>query len=152
MKRFIADQITFILLVVLVFVILPSSLGLDHPIFLVLQLLMLGMTVYLCHPLFLLLIDLCLPKVERELFFCRETSQTQYEFFKKHRRARWKFISRDHILHMLTIPDITHAAPDHRLPVPPHDVPLLVTYYRYSKILVKWEIKKADASQVSNAR
>lgn len=92
----------------------------------------------LCWRVLILPLDLFHGKVEKTVYFSGQSQIKEYETFKRY-CFKWKFYYGRNQTISLLVPASVKKDELELIQCPKKDVPIRITYYRFSKILIKWE-------------
>ena len=136
MKKFILDQILFLIVGFLLAVIIPHICG---PIFtLVLETVVILCWGYLCRRVLLLPLDFVVGTTTKTVYFSSQFGKEEYEFFKGNYFSNWMFCYENDRKLLLSIPGPDTTNFD-CIMLPSHDKRIEVTYYKFSRILLAWK-------------
>lgn len=93
----------------------------------------------LCRGILLLPFDLMLGKKQKQVYFCCQTGVESYEFFRNRNAFKWKFrYGEEHLIELL-YPLSVKKAENLTINKPSNDQKVMIEYYKFSKVLVRWE-------------
>lgn len=140
MKGFVADKLCFLAAGMLMALLIPWCFGPYTSI--VLELILVICLAGLCRQILLLPIDLIFKKrgkKTKKLRFDGSIAILRYDIIGKKLYCRCRFQTDDGLLFLL-IPDAGSSVEELiNENLPPKDVLLTVTYYRFSKLLIEWK-------------
>lgn len=138
MKKYLIDQVLFLLCGVLIeiglVIIFP---GTWFVVFL--EVLTAATWLYLCSRLILLPIDLVMGKVKQIVYFSSKCGRDKLEFFKNTYCDKWRFYFGGNKKLVLLVPVTYKSETEHGVEPPKSNDKLMITYFRFSKILYRWE-------------
>ena len=137
MKKFLIDQILFMVIGVIIMAIIPFFCG---PIFtFIFEILLILCWGYLCRRILWLPIDCILGKVSQTVYFSSQCGVEDLEFIRTTKYCVWKFyFGNDQTLKLL-VPMAIKKEGICNVDRPQKDDKLRITYYRFSKILLQWD-------------
>ena len=136
MKKFILDQILFLIVGFLLAVIIPHICG---PIFtLVLETVVILCWGYLCRRVLLLPLDFVVGTTTKTVYFSSQFGKEEYEFFKGNYFSNWMFCYENGQKLILSVPGADATNFD-CIMLPSHDKRIEVTCYKFSRILLAWK-------------
>ena len=137
MKKFLIDQVLFLVVGIAIVICIPAcfvpSLGL------IMEIMMIAALAILCRRLLLLPLDLIIGKTSKSVYFATQCRVESLEFFKRPKPCVWKFRFGSNGILLLLNPNTNIKDGTTTADLPPKDVKLIVTYFRFSKILVDWK-------------
>ena len=137
MKRFLIDQMLFLLCGIGIIILIPRYCGPTFSIFLVaLVVLSWG---FLCRRLLLIPLDFIVGKKTQTVFFATQRNAYTFEFFNGLCCKEWKFYFGNNQTMSLLYPNSLEDRNNNSLPIPKNDEKEIITYYKHSKILLKIE-------------
>lgn len=139
MKKLIVDQAVFLGIGIAIMILIPTFCG---PIFTVFfQIIVALCWSYLCQRILFLPLDVILGKKSQTVYYSAPHSIDSLEFFKRTNYYVLKFyFEKDKTLKLLLPTPIETA----ETVLPPKDMKIRITYYRFSKILLEWEQSTGD--------
>ena len=136
MKKFILDQVLFLIVGFLLAVIIPHICG---PIFtLVLETVVILCWGYLCRRVLLLPLDFVVGTTTKIVSFSSQFGKEEYEFFKGNFFSNWMFCYENGQKLILSVPGADATNFD-CIMLPLCDKRIKVTYYKFSHILLSWK-------------
>lgn len=137
MRKYLIDQIIFLIVGIGIMICLPHFCG---PIFTLVFEVMAALSCgYLCRSVLLLPLDLLYGKVTHDAYFANQCGIENYEFYKGKYCIELKFYYGNNQTLMLLAPDVTPEEKLCSMKLPDKDKKLIITYFRFSKILLNWE-------------
>lgn len=137
MRKYLIDQIIFLIVGIGVMICLPRFCG---PILtLVFEVMAAPSWVFLCRRILLLPLDLLYGKVTHNAYFATQCGIEYYEFYKGKYCIELKFYYGKNQTLMLLASDATPEEELCSMKLPDKDKKLIITYFRFSKILLDWE-------------
>ena len=138
MKKFILDQVLFLVVGFIIVVIIPHICG---PIFtLIFETIVILCWGYLCRRVLLLPFDFVVGTTTKIVYFSSQGGKEEYEFFKGNYFSNWKFCYENDQKLILSVPGLDITNSDY-ITLPAHDKQIEVTYYKFSKILLAWKYR-----------
>lgn len=138
MKRFLVDQMLFLLCGIGIIILIPRYCGPAFSIFLIaLAVLSWG---FLCRRLLLMPLDFIVGKKTQTVFYATQRTAYTFEFFNGMHCKEWKFYFGNNQTIYLLYPDSLTNRNNICLPIPKNDEKVIITYYKHSKILLEIEI------------
>lgn len=135
MKKFVIDQILFLLLGIAMLLYIPVFCG---PVFtLILECLVVLSWGYLCRRILLLPLDLFCGKITQTAYFASQNRIEDLEFFKRTYYCEWKFHLKNNQTLGLFVPIAFSEKETSMIVPPPKNTALKITYYRFSKIMLQ---------------
>lgn len=136
MKKFLIDQVLFLIAGIGIMICIPLLCG---PIFtIVFEVVVAISWGYLCRRILLVPLDLFYGKVMRNGYFATQLCTFDCEFYKGVHCPEWKFFYENKPL-VLLVPMATTIEEIRKIECPPKNVKLRITYFRFSKILLSYE-------------
>lgn len=137
MKKYLIDQVLFLILGVGIMVCIPFFCG---PVFtLVFEVMSVLSWAYLCRRILLLLFDYLYGKVNCCAYFAAQCGFEDCEFYKAKYCSEWKFYYGNNQTLKLLVPIVASKEELCTMPQPKKDEKLKITYLHFSKILLDWE-------------
>lgn len=137
MKKFLIDQLLFLAVGIGIVMSIPFLCG---PIFtFIFEVVVAICWGYLCRHILLAPFDLLYGKVMRDGYFVTQLCVFDYEFYKGLHYPEWKFSCANKLL-VLVVPMAATMDEIHKIEYPPKNVKLTITYFRFSKILLSYEL------------
>lgn len=137
MKKFIVDQILFLIFGVGIAIGIPYVFGFVFTC--VLEILTILTWGYLCRQILLLPLDFICGKTTCIVYFAARCITWNYEFYKNRHYCEWKFYYGNRQTLILTVPVAKTLKELDEMVQPQADQKLKITYLRHSKILLDWE-------------
>lgn len=136
MKKFIIDQVLFLIVGIGIMICIPLLCGPKSAfLFEIVVVISWG---FLCRRVLLLPFDLIYGKVTRFVYFSTQLSIGDYELFAGKHYPEWKF-SYDNKTLVLMVPIAATIEEIHRINRPKQDEKLRITFFYFSKILLDYE-------------
>ena len=137
MKKFLVDQGLLLIVAIAMSIVIPSLFPLHITI--ILEIVLVISWSYLCRRILLIPFDLIVDKATKTVYFSEQYGKENFEFFKKSTCSQWKFYFGNKQTLRLLVPNPIETTTDNNRVVPLHDEKITIIYYRFSKILLKWE-------------
>lgn len=131
MRKYLIDKTIFLLIGIILYLLIPFIFS--GIINIVLRIVLILSWVYLCRRLLLFPLDLIVGQIERIVYFSSQNCGEEYEFFRHKFCYEWKFYYDNEETLKLIVPDGVVGMN------PITDRRIVVVYYKFSKILVKWQ-------------
>ena len=136
MKKYIIDRLIFLLAGIGIMIGIPFFCGSIFTIFF--ETMTVLAWIGLCWRMIILPLDLLCGKEEKTVYFSRQQQIEKYEFFKKY-CFEWAFHYDGNKKITLLVPISVKKEEIASIQCPKKDVPVKITYYRFSKILIDWD-------------
>ena len=136
MKKYIVDQLIFLLAGIGIMITIPFFCG---PIFtMIFEAITALSWIGLCWRIIVLPLDLLREKEEKTVYFSKQQQFERYETFKRY-CFEWVFHYGGNQKITLLVPASVKKEELKAIECPKKNVPIKITYYRFSKILIDWE-------------
>ena len=145
MKKLLIDQALFLVISIVILMCIPLFCG---PIIsLLFEFSGMLCSGYLCRRILLLPIDLIWGYVSREVYYSSQCGIEDLEFFRNTNYPVWKFCLGNNQTLTLLVPASFRLDEINTITFPPKKKKIRITYFRFSKILLKWDlVLYSDAS------
>jgi len=138
MKKYVVDQALLLAIGIAIMLLIPVFCG---PIFtLIFEIAVIFCWGYFCHRILLLPFDVFLGKVSQTVYFSSQCGVEDLEFHKGIHYFVWKFYFEKSQTIKLLVPIDIIEEKVHKIDMPPKDVKLIITYLRFSKISLEWNL------------
>ncbi len=140
MKKYVIDQmiqLVIFIATVVGFYYVASKIIL---IMFVIEIITVSSFLYLLRHILILPLDLFLGYVEQDVYFSKISNIDEYEFFRKKCYCEWNFYYSSKGRLTLLVPVCQTLEEILQMDKPETDQKVRICYYKYSKILISWEI------------
>lgn len=138
MKKYVIDQLIFLAAGIGIMIYFGSYFYYSPVFILIVELIAALSWAWLCWRILVLPLDLLKGKEEKIVYFSSQSQIEEYESFRRY-CFEWKFHYGSNQKISLLVPASVKKEELDSIERPQKNVPIKVTYYRYSKILIHWE-------------